>query len=129
MTDQSAAAGLQAGAPMSVADIYANARALSGFLRDKSDEIEEARRLPSEVVARMREAGVFRIAMPKIWGGPELSTIEINEVIEEVSRANASAGWCITIGCDSGFLSAFLDDAVGRKLYPRLDMVLSLIHI
>jgi alkylation response protein AidB-like acyl-CoA dehydrogenase len=113
----------QEGAPMSAAEIYANARALSGFLREKSDQIEEARTLPREVVARMRDAGVFRIAMPKIWGGPELSTIEISEVIEEVSQASASAGWCVMIGCDSGFMSAFLDDAVGRKLYPHLDMV------
>jgi alkylation response protein AidB-like acyl-CoA dehydrogenase len=120
---QSIAISPQPGAPMSTTDIYANARALGGFLRDKSDEIEAARTLPPEVATRMREAGVFRIAMPKIWGGPELSIIEINEVIEEVSRANASAGWCITIGCDSGFFSGFLDDPVARKLYPRLDLV------
>ena len=55
--------------PMSAADIHANARALSGYLREKSDEIEEARRLPSEVVARLREAGMFRLMMPKEWGG------------------------------------------------------------
>src|SRR5271166_4589127 len=120
---QSSGTRPQAGAPMSVADIYANARALNQFLREKSDQIEEARTLPREVVARMREAGVFRIAMPKMWGGPELSTIEISEVIEEVSQASASAGWCVMIGCDAGFMSAFLDDAVGRKLYPHLDMV------
>jgi alkylation response protein AidB-like acyl-CoA dehydrogenase len=120
---QATVTSLQAGRPMSIADIYANARALSSFLREKSDEIEAARTLPSEVAMRMREAGLFRIAMPKSWGGPELSTIEINEIIEEVSRANASAGWCVAIGADSGFTSSFLDDAVARKLYPRLDMV------
>ncbi|HVN28319.1 MAG TPA: acyl-CoA dehydrogenase family protein [Candidatus Binataceae bacterium] len=113
----------QQGASMSIADIYANARALRPFLREHSDAIEEARTLPPDVVERMREAGVFRIAMPKSWGGPEMSTIEINEIIEEVSYANASAGWCIAIGCDSGFFSAFVEDEVARKLYPHLDMV------
>jgi alkylation response protein AidB-like acyl-CoA dehydrogenase len=121
--DDATVTARQAGDPMSTADIYTNARALSDFLREQSDAIEEARTLPAEVVKRMREAGLFRIAMPKIWGGPELSTIEINEVIEEVSRANASAGWCVAIGADSGFTSSFLDDAIARKLYPRLDMV------
>jgi alkylation response protein AidB-like acyl-CoA dehydrogenase len=113
----------QAGIPMSVADIYANARAIAPFLREQSDAIEEARTLPREVVTRMKDAGLFRISMPKSWGGPQFSTIEINEVLEEVARANASAAWCIAIGCDSGFFSAFLDDAVARKLYPHLDMV------
>ena len=58
---------------MSVSDIYANARGLGAYLREKSAEIDEARRLPSEVVARVREAGMFRLAMPKDWGGPELN--------------------------------------------------------
>jgi alkylation response protein AidB-like acyl-CoA dehydrogenase len=112
----------QAGAPMSVSDIYGNARALRNYLLEKSPEIDEARRLPSEVAARLRDAGMFRLAMPKIWGGPELSTIEQIEVIEEISRGNAAAGWCVMIGCDSGFFSAHLADDVGRRLYPRLDM-------
>jgi alkylation response protein AidB-like acyl-CoA dehydrogenase len=112
----------QAGTPMSVSDIYANARGLGAYLRAKSAEIDEARRLPADVVARVREAGMFRLAMPKDWGGPELSTMEQVEVIEEVSRANASVGWCVMIGCDSGFVVGYLDDRVARKLFPRLDM-------
>ena len=58
---------------MSVSDIYANARALAGYLREKSAEIDAARRLPPEVAARLRDAGMFRLMMPMEWGGPELS--------------------------------------------------------
>lgn len=75
---------------MSMSEIYENARGLSSYLKEKSAEIDEARRLPPEVVARVRYAGMFRLAMPKDWGGPELSTIEQIEVIEELSKANAS---------------------------------------
>lgn len=107
---------------MSSADIYANARAMSGFLREKSVEIDEARRLPSNVVARLREAGMFRLMMPKEWGGPEMCPAEQVEVIEELAKANASAAWCVMIGCDSGFFAGFLDDAAAREIYPRLDM-------
>jgi alkylation response protein AidB-like acyl-CoA dehydrogenase len=119
----SSVSGPQAGTPMSVSDIYANARGLGAYLKEKSAEIDEARQLPPEVVARVREAGMFRLAMPKDWGGPELSTIEQVEVIEELSKANASVGWCVMIGCDSGFVVGWLDDRVARKLFPRLDMV------
>ena len=87
--------------PMSAADIHANARALSGYLREKSAEIEEARRLPGEVVTRLRDAGMFRLMMPKEWGGPEMRPAEQVEVIEELAKANASAAWCVMIGCDS----------------------------
>ncbi len=110
------------GHPLSVSDIYANARALSGYFKDQAVAIDEARRLPPDVVARVREAGLFRLTMPKIWGGPELSTIEQVEVIEELSRANSAVGWCVMIGCDSGIYSGFLDDDAGRELYQHLDL-------
>ena len=80
---------------MTAADILANARALSGFLREKSDAIEEARRLPGEVAARLRQAGMFRLMMPQEWGGPEMRPAEQVEVIEELAQANASAAWCV----------------------------------
>jgi alkylation response protein AidB-like acyl-CoA dehydrogenase len=121
-TASTAASGTPAERPLSASEIYANARALSSYLRDKATEIDEARRLPEEVAARLRDAGMFRLMMPKDWGGPELSTVEQVEVVEEISRANPSAGWCVMIGCDSGFYAGYLDDAAARKLYPRLDM-------
>jgi len=103
-----------------VSDIYANARALSGYLKEQSYACDEARRLPSDVVARVREAGLFRLTMPRIWGGPELSTIEQVEVIEELSRANSAVGWCVMIGCDSGIYS--LDPATGQIGWKREDL-------
>jgi alkylation response protein AidB-like acyl-CoA dehydrogenase len=121
-TASSTTSGFLPGPSMSMEDIYANARSLSPYLRDKAAEIEEARRLPPDVVARVRAAGLFRLTMPKTWGGPEFSSIEQVEVIEELSRANSAVGWCVMIGCDSGIYSGFLDDNAGRKLYPHLDM-------
>jgi alkylation response protein AidB-like acyl-CoA dehydrogenase len=112
----------QAGPAMSTAEIYANARALAGYLREKSPDIDLARRLPTEVAARLREAGMFRLMMPKEWGGPELSPAAQVEIIEELAKANVSAAWCVMIGCDSGFFAGFLDDAAAREIYPRLDM-------
>ena len=74
---------------MTAAEIRANARALSGFLREKSDAIEEARRLPGQVAARLRQAGMFRLMMPQEWGGPEMRPAEQVEVIEELAKAKA----------------------------------------
>jgi len=107
---------------MSATDILGNARGLNGYLREKSDEIEEARRLPDEVAERLRDAGMFRLMMPKEWGGPEMRPAAQVEVIEELAKGNASAAWCVMIGCDSGFFAGFLEDEAGREIYPRLDM-------
>ena len=102
---------------MSAADIYANARALAGYLKEKSAEIDKTRRLPSEVASRLRDAGMFRLMMPKEWGGPELSPTQQVEVIEELAKANASAAWCVMIGCDSGFFAGYLDGCALRAKF------------
>jgi len=104
-------------------DILANARALKPFIRARADAIESARQLPPDVVTRLRQAGVFRMNMPRTWGGPEMTPMQQVEVIEELSQADGSVGWCTMIGADSGLYSAYLDDSVAREMYPRLDMI------
>ena len=117
----------QAGRPLSAGEILDNARTLAHEIREKdlASEYDRARRLPVDVVAKLRESGVMRMNMPKSWGGPEMSSMEQVEVIEALSRADASVGWCSFIWTDSGIYSGYLEDAVGREMYPRLDMATS----
>lgn len=82
-----------------------------------------ARQLPADVVDLLKAAGAFRMNMPRTWNGPELTSMQQVEIIEELSRGDASAGWCVMIGCDSGLYSGYLEDSVARELYPQLDMV------
>ena len=104
-------------------DILQNARAMEDELRTRADEIDQLRRLPDDLVDTLKRSGCFRMTMPKDWGGPEMSSIEQHEVIFELSRANASVGWCVMIGADAGIFAGYLDDDVARGLYPRLDMI------
>jgi alkylation response protein AidB-like acyl-CoA dehydrogenase len=109
--------------PVDAPAILANARALAPWLRSQGDRIEATRRLPDDVVAALRGAGMFRLCMPENWGGPELTSMAQVEVIEALATGDASTAWCVMIGCDSGLYSAWLDDAVAREMYPRLDTV------
>jgi alkylation response protein AidB-like acyl-CoA dehydrogenase len=104
-------------------DILVNARTLIPELRERGDEIDELRRLPDDLVDTLKAAGCYRMAMPKDWGGPEMSSIEQHEAIFELSRGNGSVGWCVMIGLDAGIFAGYLDDDVARALYPRLDMI------
>ncbi|MGE0601591.1 MAG: acyl-CoA dehydrogenase family protein [Dehalococcoidia bacterium] len=104
------------------AELMTRARALVPLLRDSADEIDEARQLPPHIVAEMKEAGVFRMSMPKAWGGWEADPVTQNLVIEELSAANGSAGWCVMIGVSGGFLSSLLDQDVARAMFPDPNM-------
>ena len=99
------------------------ARELGPKIRAAADEIEQGRRLPMHLVRDMQRAGVFRMAMPRAWGGPELDFLTQLRVIEELSIADASAGWCTMIGVDGGYMTAYIDQAVAREMYRDLDSV------
>ncbi|MGI9590943.1 MAG: acyl-CoA dehydrogenase family protein, partial [Myxococcota bacterium] len=103
------------------AAILANARTLAPEIRAVADEIERTHRLPQPLVDRMSDAGVFRIAMPKAWGGPELAPFDQIEVIEALAHADASVGWCASILSDSGFYAARLEEETARRVFPDLD--------
>lgn len=117
----------QMGRDLTAGDILDNARALAARVREKdlAAEYDRLRQLPTDIVEDVREAGIMRMNMPKIWGGPEMTPMEQVEVIEALARADASIAWCSFIWCDSGIYSGYLDDSVAREMYPRLDMATS----
>ncbi|MGE3909531.1 MAG: acyl-CoA dehydrogenase family protein [Chloroflexota bacterium] len=104
-------------------DILAAARALAPQIRAAAEEIETGRRLPIWLVDQMKAAGIFRMPMPRAWGGPEVDPLTQIRIVEELSAANASVGWCAMIGSDGGFFVPFFEESVGRALYPDLDLV------
>ncbi len=99
------------------------ARELGPKIRAAADEIEQGRRLPMHLVREMQRAGVFRMAMPRAWGGPELDILTQVRVIEALSSVDASAGWCTMIGIDGGYVTTFIDQTVAREMYADLDSV------
>ncbi len=107
--------------------IKANAREIAEEIRDRdlSLEFDKLRKLPEDIVQKLRKGGLFRMNMPRSWGGPEMNPMDQVEVIETLSWGDASVGWCSFIWCDSGIYSGYLDDAVARDLYPELDMAQS----
>ena len=72
-------------------DTLANVRALAPELSARAAEMEEVRRLPADLAAKMAKAGLFRMVTPKSFGGLELTPREIVEAVEAVATANAIA--------------------------------------
>jgi alkylation response protein AidB-like acyl-CoA dehydrogenase len=103
--------------------ILSNGHGLAPEVRSQAGTIAAIRRLPDALVSDLRQAGVFRMPMPRAWGGPEMTPREQTSVVEVLSAADPAVGWCVMIGSDAGFYSAFLDDAVGRDLFPDLDTI------
>jgi alkylation response protein AidB-like acyl-CoA dehydrogenase len=112
-----------AGRPDDTESILAAAIDLQPRIRAEREQIENERRLPRELVEALKEAGVFRMTMPRDWGGAELDPLSQLRIIEALSLADASVGWCVMIGSDSGYFSGFIDQQVARSMYPDADMI------
>jgi indole-3-acetate monooxygenase len=94
--------------------------AMAPKIQAAAAEIETERRLPQPIVKALMNAGVFGMAMPRAWGGPELDPLTQFRVIEALAMADGSVGWCAMINCDGGYISAFLDQAVARDMYSDI---------
>jgi alkylation response protein AidB-like acyl-CoA dehydrogenase len=107
------------------ARILAATRALGPDIEAAADGIEQERRIPDEIVEALRSAGVFRIAFPAAWGGPEMSIRDQTRLVESIAYHDASVAWVAMICSDSGHYAARVDEAVARELYPSFDLLTS----
>jgi alkylation response protein AidB-like acyl-CoA dehydrogenase len=97
-------------------DPIASARELQPRVRAAADQAERERRLPAEVAEAMANAGLYRIAAPRSFGGGEHDPVTQIRTIEAISEADGSAGWNLMIGIENfGLLS--LGFPRGRELF------------
>lgn len=99
------------------------AYALQDEIRSCKADIEAQRRIPDALIAKLKEAGFFRMTMPKDWGGMELDPMTQLRAIEILAEADASVAWCVMIGSDTGYFSAFIDQDVAKKMFHDVDMI------
>lgn len=93
------------------------ARRIASELPARSQEIEEARRLPADIAQQLADAGLFHGLVPEVYGGGEVHPSTFIRLIREVSTGDGSAGWNVMIGLTTGLLSASLPEAFAREIY------------
>lgn len=98
---------------------------LSPLLDERAQEAERLRTIPSDVVEALRDAGVFKLALPRSLGGLECDPPTIVSVVEELSRANGSAGWTGLIGNTTSFLAWLDAEVASRILEPNPEMAMA----
>lgn len=98
-------------------------RDLKNIINEQREVIDQKRRLPTGLIHELKKAGVFRMAMPKAWGGLELSPIQQLQILETLARYDASVAWCATIGSESGFYSGFINQDTARSMYRDINSI------
>jgi len=73
------------------------AKAIGPSLSQYVEEEENNRRLSQPVITALREAGFYKLYMPKSIGGLEIDPLTVSKLVEEVSRHNTAAGWSMMV--------------------------------
>lgn len=105
----------------SSADILAAVAALGPLIEAEADEVDRLCHLSPKMLAALREAGVFRIAWPAAWGGPEMRFEDQIHMVEMISYHDASTAWNVQILSDTGFYGGQFPEATARQLYSSMD--------
>jgi len=92
------------------------ALALESTIRASADQIEREGRLPDSLVRAVSGTGIFRMLVPKALGGSEVDPVTYSDVLEILSRADGSTGWCGMIGTGSSWGTAFLPPETAAEI-------------
>lgn len=90
---------------------------LRPVIEQHREDGERDRQLSREVVSAMKEAGLFKLWMPREFGGEELDLPSFLSVIEQVSTADAAAGWVLANMAGNNMQSAFMPREGANDIY------------
>lgn len=96
-------------------------RDLSPQLAGAGEQIERARRIPESLLAGMIEAGLFRMLIPRTFGGGEANPLTFMRVVEEIAKIDASPAWNVGQNAVCAIVSAYLEPKVAQQIFgnPR----------
>jgi indole-3-acetate monooxygenase len=93
------------------------ARSIAAIASASAEQGERERKLAPPVVDALRDAGFFRLCVPRSVGGGEADSATLIEVCEELARGDAAAGWCIAVMSTAGMVGAYIPEETAREIY------------
>jgi alkylation response protein AidB-like acyl-CoA dehydrogenase len=95
----------------------ARARRLIPSLAAAADRIEVRNELPPDVLDAMFDAGMFKLLLPRAFGGLELKPLDYIQCVEAIAEGDASAAWCMNQGSGCSMASAYVAPDVAREIW------------
>jgi alkylation response protein AidB-like acyl-CoA dehydrogenase len=90
------------------------------LIEAEADKAEQLTHQTDAVAAAVRKAGLYDLLKPRAIGGPELSFIEALKIIERISYADGSAGWCVMVNAViSASVGSFLPEAGCAEMFAN----------
>lgn len=98
-------------------DRIARARKLTPLLAAAAPRIDAERELPPDVLDAMHAEGMFRLLVPRAFGGSELDPATYVQCVEAIAAGDASVAWCMNQGSGCSMSAGYLRPDVAREVF------------
>jgi indole-3-acetate monooxygenase len=100
-------------------------RGLAPLIAQHRAAFDRDRHLPDAVFNALADAGLFRLWLPRSFGGPEMSPLGFMRVVEAASALDGSVGWLVGNGGGMSRVGGYLPTRVARDWFanPRAFIV------
>ncbi|MEU5665738.1 acyl-CoA dehydrogenase family protein [Streptomyces longwoodensis] len=100
-----------------VASVLDEVTSLAATLRENGPEAEQRRWIPEANVELLDKAGVFRLTVPRRFGGLEAPAADQTRVLTEIARADTATGWVSMIWLGSVWMISLFPDRAQEEVY------------
>jgi alkylation response protein AidB-like acyl-CoA dehydrogenase len=102
-------------------DPVARARELGPHIAESADQIERDQQFPLPLLAKIVEARLPRMLLPRSAGGDEVEPWVYLRAIEELSRHDGSVGWNLFVANSAALIAPFIPLSAAKAIWddPR----------
>jgi alkylation response protein AidB-like acyl-CoA dehydrogenase len=87
--------------------------------------IERSRRVPDDLLDALLDAGLYRMFVPRRYGGDEAHPLAFMRTVQALARADASVAWNIGQNAVCAMVAAYLEPGVAQKIFGDRRAVLA----
>src|SRR5580692_9389003 len=95
------------------------AAALRPMIRKYQEEIEREQRMPPALFGAMREAGFYKMVIPRSLGGLQLDPLTYLRVVETLAEGAGSVGWNLGNGGVGQLVTLGLPEEGVHEIYAK----------
>lgn len=99
------------------AELVARATALQGLLREHAPRIEADRKVTDEVIDALTEAGLFKLTVPRRYGGYETDVRTVQDVSAAIAEGDGSTGWVVTLVSTCNWLTGLFSPQAQDEVF------------
>ncbi|MFI6084339.1 acyl-CoA dehydrogenase family protein [Streptomyces sp. NPDC051217] len=86
-------------------------------LRENGVQAEDRRMIPDENIELLEKAGVFRLSVPRRFGGLEASLADQFTAVTETARGCSATGWVASAWIQGAWIASLYPDEVQKEIF------------